>query len=328
MILLDLRPDAEDVRERFFLHLKPVDPDDDPFLRLDLLLILIGALRNLLLNIARFDGLDRTAHRLDLFDIFDRLSLDFVGERLHDIGASQRVDHIGNPAFVGDDLLGSECEPHRILGRQRIGLVPGIGMEGLGSAKHRSHRLKGNPDHIVVGLLRGQRTARRLGMKPQHAGLLFFGLEALLHDGRPEPSGGPEFCDLFDEIVVAAEKERDPGGDGIDIQPRLNRGLQIGDAVGQRERHLLDGGATGLAHVVAADADRIPPGNAVLAEGKDVGDDPHRFVGRKDIGPPGRIFLQDVVLDGPLQKAALHPLFFGNRNVHRHQDRGRRIDRH
>src|SRR4030065_523463 len=51
----------------------------------------------------------------------------------------------------------------------------------------------------------------------------------------------------------------------VSVEP----GLDVGDGVGEGEGDFLDGGAAGLAHVVAADADGVPGGDVVLAPGEE-----------------------------------------------------------
>src|SRR5512136_2438680 len=106
-------------------------------------------------------------------------------------------------------------------------------MEGLGSAHHCRHGLESYPDHIVVRLLGRKRTASRLRMKPQRTGIIPFGLKSLFHNLCPEPSSRPEFCHLFNEIIMATKEKGEPGGEGIDIETGSNRCLHISDPVCQ-----------------------------------------------------------------------------------------------
>ena len=55
----------------------------------------------------------------------------------------------------------------------------------------------------------------------------------------------------------------------------------------------------GLPDVIAADRDRVPGRQFGAAVGEQVGDQAHRGTGRVDVGAPGGVLLEDVVLHGP-----------------------------
>jgi hypothetical protein len=57
---------------------------------------------------------------------------------------------------------------------------------------------------------------------------------------------------------VGVEEEAEPRRERVDRQAGLQRQLDVGEAVGERERQLLGGGRAGLADVVAGDRDRVP----------------------------------------------------------------------
>ena len=50
----------------------------------------------------------------------------------------------------------------------------------------------------------------------------------------------------------ALKKKREPRPEGVDVEPGLDRGLHVGDAVGESEGELLRGGGARLADMVAA----------------------------------------------------------------------------
>jgi len=89
------------------------------------------------------------AHVLDLLDVRRRLRLDLVGERLHREGAAERVDDVGRARLLGDDLLGAERDPDRLLGGQRQRLVEGVGVEALGATEHARQRLNRDPHDVI-----------------------------------------------------------------------------------------------------------------------------------------------------------------------------------
>ena len=152
--------------------------------------------------------------------------------------------------------------------------------------------------------------------------------EPLGHDPRPHAAGRPVLGHLLEEVVVGVPEEAQPRGEVVDVQPGGQGGLHVGDAVGEGEGDLLDGRRAGLADVVAGDGDRVPAGQVLRAVGERVGDQPHRRPGRVDVGPPGDVLLQDVVLDGAAQQFRVDPVLLGDQLVEEQQDGGRGVDRH
>ena len=75
------------------------------------------------------------------------------------------------------------------------------------------------------------------------------------------------------------------------------RDADIFHAVGERVGELLHRRRPGLVHVIAGDRDRVELGHFARRVSDDVGDDPHRGLGRVDVGVADRELFQDVVLD-------------------------------
>src|SRR5438477_10942371 len=96
---------------------------------------------------------------------------------------------------------------------------------------------------------------------------------------------------------MRVEEERDARREIIDGQARLERRVYICQPVRKGESYLLHSGRTGLANVIAADRNGVPVGDFAGAERERVGDQPQRWLRREDVGPPGYVFLQDVVLN-------------------------------
>ena len=96
--------------------------------------------------------------------------------------------------------------------------------------------------------------------------------------------------------LQAAKKKLSRPAKSSMSRPRATAASAVADRVGQRVGQLLDGRRPGLAHVVAADRDRVPAGQLAGAELEDVGDQPHRRPGRVDVRPAGDVLLEDVVL--------------------------------
>ncbi len=127
---------------------------------------------------------------------------------------------------------------------------------------------------------------------------------------------------------MTTEEEGEPGGERVHIQASLDGCLNVGNAVGHGEGDLLDRGATGFPHVVTTDADGIPLRKVILTEAEDISYDSHGFPGRKDVGSPSHVFLEDLVLGSPPDGLRLYPLLFGHGDIHGQEDGRRCIDGH
>src|SRR5699024_9379245 len=97
-------------------------------------------------------------------------------------------------------------------------------------------------------------------------------------------------------------------------------GADVLHPVGQGVGQLQVGGGPGLLHVVAGAGDGVEARHALGGVGEDVGDDPHRGLGRIDVGVTDHELLEDVVLDGPGKFLGGYTLFLGGDDV-QSQDR-------
>ncbi len=151
-----------------------------------------------------------------------------------------------------------------------------------------------------------------MGAQRQRLGALRLELP---HQLGPEQPPGPELRHLHEEVHADRPEERQPRRERVDVQTGPEAGPQVLDAVGERVGQLEVGRGPGLLDVVAGDRDRVelrhPPGG----EPEDVGDDPHRRGRRVDVGVADHELLEDVVLDGPGQLLARHPLLLGRDDV-------------
>ena len=151
-------------------------------------------------------------------------------------------------------------------------------------------------DDIIFRLLRGQRRSRRLRVEAQHQRARISRAKAFAHDVRPEPARGAVLRDLLEQVVVRVEEKRKPRREFVHGQARGDRGVDVGDGVGQREGHFLRGGRASLANVIAGNGDGVPGGQFGAAPGEKIGDDAHRRARRIDVGAARDVFLQDIVL--------------------------------
>ena len=154
------------LRGRAVLVHEPVDSHDDLVATLDGLLDPVRRLLDLALLEAALERRQRAAERLDLVEVGPRGALDLVGQALDEVRAGERVGRLGDPALVGQDLLGAQGQPGGLGGRQGEGLVARVRVQALGAAEHGRQGLDRGPDHVVVDRLGGQARAGGLDVHP------------------------------------------------------------------------------------------------------------------------------------------------------------------
>ncbi len=140
-------------------------------------------------------------------------------------------------------------------------------------------------------------------------------LEALAHQARPEQAGGPQLRHLEEIIHPDAEEEGQSRRELIDLQSRRCSGAHIVEPVGQGVGQFQVRRRPGLQHVVAGDRDGVEPRHELRGIAEDVGYDPHRRLGRIDIGVPHQEFFEYVVLDRARELVLPHALLFGGDDV-------------
>ena len=123
-------------------------------------------------------------------------------------------------------------------------------------------------------------------------------------------------------------KKNELRAERIDVQPRKNGGLHVGNSVCERERELLRGICPRLADVVAAYRDRVPLRDLARAPRERVRDEPQRRTRRIDVRPARDVLFQDVVLDRSAERAPRHASLLRDGHVEAQKGRGRRVDRH
>ena len=134
----------------------------------------------------------------------------------------------------------------------------------------------------------------RVGAQRQRARILRI---ELLHQLGPEQPRGAELRHLHEEVHADRPEERQARGEAVDVEPGLDAGADIFDAVGQRVGELEVLRRAGLLHVIAGDRDRIELRHVLRRVGEDVGDDAQARPGRIDVGVAHHEFFEDVVLD-------------------------------
>src|SRR5438132_10050644 len=122
-------------------------------------------------------------------------------------------------------------------------------------------------------------------------------MKTLAHNARPQPARGAKLRNLFKQIVMRVEKERNAWSEFIDLQTRLECGFHVSDRIRDRESDFLNGGRAGFANVIAANRDRVPVRNFARAESERVGNQAQRRLGRKDVRAARDIFFENIVLE-------------------------------
>ena len=130
------------------------------------------------------------------------------------------------------------------------------------------------------------------------------------------------------KFMPIAQKKDSRGRERVDVEPGLEPGADVLDAVGEGVGELEVGGRAGLLHVVAGDRDRVELRHLLRGVGEDVGDDPHRRRRRVDVGVADHELLEDVVLDGPAELLRRHALLLGGDDVERHDRQHRAVHGH
>ena len=288
----------------------------------------VGRVGQLHLEVVVLDALYDATALVDLGEVVEAALLDVGGEALDRVRPGQRVDRPAHADLLGDDLLRAQRDLHRRLARDRERLVVAVGVQRLRAAADGGQRLDRRAGNVVQRLARGARDARGLAVEPQPHRLGLLRAEPLLHHARPDAARGAEFGDLFQEVDLRDEEEREPRRELVDADARLHDLVDVRDPGGQRERDLLDGGRTCLARVVAADVDRVVVRQVLRREDDRVAHQPHRGPGRIDPLLLRDVLLDDVILDRPGEFSPVETALFGGDEVHRQQDPCRRVDRH
>ena len=139
-------------------------------------------------------GLDRLGHAAELLRPPrcgpGRVG-ELVGERLDVVAAAQRVDR---PWWCRSPLRGTagccgRCGREKSVGSPSASSKR-VGVQALGVARRRGHRLDAGADHVVVGVLRGERPARGLAVGAQRQRLAASSGRTARHE-PPRAAGRP-----------------------------------------------------------------------------------------------------------------------------------------
>ena len=126
----------------------------------------------------------------------------------------------------------------------------------------------------------------------------------------------------------ALKKKLSRGREVVDAQAALDRLLDVGQAVLDREGELLSGRRSGLADVIARHADRMPARHLRRAPLDHVPAQAHRRIDREAPLLLGDVLLEDVGLDRPAQALGRDAARLGGGDVEGEHHRSGRVDRH
>src|SRR5437667_3712857 len=319
---------AERLDLRLFVDDEIVDADDDPLFVLDFPLVSIRGVRDFLLEEPFPNRGDHAPEFGNPVEVAVCFRLQLVRQRFEEVGAAERVDRVGHPALVREDLLGPQRNPRGPLVRNLVRVVEGVCVEGLSAPEDSRERLDRRPDDVHLRLLRGQAHARRLRVQPQTPRPRVLGTERVAHLARPDATRRAIFRELLEEIVMGVEEKRKAWREVVDFQTAVDAPADVLHPVREGEREFLRRGRARLADVIPADRNRVPFGNVLRAEFERLHDDPPRRLRRIDPLLLGLVLLQDVVLNRPPKPRPRHPTAFRPPDVHRPDDGGRAVDRH
>ena len=149
-----------------------------------------------------------------------------------------------------------------VLGRRGDRLVVGVGVQRVAVVVDRDQRLQRGADVVEVHLLRVQRPARRLHVVLQLLAALV-GAVLLAHRDRPDAAGDAAEHGVL-RVHAVGEEERQVRREVVDVHAAREVGLDVGEAVGERERELADRVRPGLGDVVAGDRHRVEVAHLVV----------------------------------------------------------------
>ncbi len=106
-----------------------VDTDDDILAAVNTRLLARRCLFDTQLGHSGFNGLGHATGGLDFFNQFPGLVCNGLCQALHHVGPAPGIHHVGDTGFLLNDQLRVACDACREFGRQRNGLIEGIGMQ-------------------------------------------------------------------------------------------------------------------------------------------------------------------------------------------------------
>ena len=293
------------------------------------------ALHQGLLHVGVFYRAHRAPHFEHLLQFAARVAQQFLGQGFDDVGTLEEIGVFEQVGLVGEDLLGAERELLIPRAGQSQGLVPG------GKLKRSRAGIPGEGDtegferdayDVVLGLGLGEAEAVHLDpiAEAQHAGVV--DAVALSAEFAPKRGHRPAFTGFLDETNACVEEEGDAPEDPAEgflgyIVPGPH-GVEDRHGVRHGESDFLNRGRPGFLQVIRADIDGVPLGNLRHRVGHHVARHADGGLGRKHVGAPGEILLDDVVLGRALELVGADTLAFSGGCVERQQPGRSGVDGH
>ena len=187
-----------------------------------------------------------------------------IGQLINDEAALIRVLVHRQPPFLINNQLDRQRPAHRFPGRRGDRLVIGVGVQTVAVVIHRNQRLQSGADVVEIQLLRMQRTTGGLNMVFQLLRTRISSV-SIAHHNRPDAPRDPPDHAVF-RVHPVAEEKRQIGRERINRQAAREIALNIGEAVGQRERQLGDRVRAGFGDVITGDGHRIKIAHPMLDE--------------------------------------------------------------
>src|SRR5271169_4947381 len=105
-------------------------------------------------------------------------------------------------------------------------------------------------------------------MKAQQQRPRIAGMKAFAHNSAPQPTRGPVLGNFFQQVAMSVEKERKLRREVVDAKPRVQRGLNVSDAVSEGKRDFLNSSRASFADVVSRNGNSVPLWNVFSAPSK------------------------------------------------------------
>ena len=321
------RGNIQNVYRGFFFDFVFVHTDDGVFSLIDAGLPPGGRLLDAHLGHAGFNGAGHAAQLLDFVHDFFRFADNGRRQRLHVVGAAQRIDHAADLRFLLNDDLRVAGNARRQRRGEAYRLVERIGVQRLRAAQRRGQRLQRGPDDIVVGVLLGQAPAGRLHVRAQNLRSRI-GRMKFSDNLMPQIPSSAQHGDFHEKVHAHPKEKRKPRSEIINLQAAVDGGADILLAVGQRKSRLEHRIRARFHDVIAADRNGVVARHVFRAVGDDVGNDPHGGPRRIDVGVARQKFLEDVILNGAGELLLRYALLLGGHDVSRQDRQDGAVHRH
>ena len=105
-----------------------IHTDCDLLIGLDRPLVLVTRLSNLFLRVPTFDGLDHSAHLIELLEVFERALFHVESLLFDEVASAEWINRLRHARLEGNDLLRAQCDARGLFGGQRQRFVVSVGM--------------------------------------------------------------------------------------------------------------------------------------------------------------------------------------------------------